>query len=143
MLEKWSKQQYQEYLKTNGNKSQKPRKYRNTPVSWRGELGGRMERITFDSKKERDRFIVLRIMRRNGEIKNLQIQKRFLLLPATKSDHPERPAHYTADFFYYDVELGKWVIEDTKSEITKKEPAYILRRKIIKQKYPQFLFKET
>lgn len=42
----------------------------------------------------------------------------------------EHNAVYTADFVYKDAD-GNLVVEDTKSEITRKEPDYVLRRKLM------------
>jgi hypothetical protein len=41
----------------------------------------------------------------------------------------EQNAVYTADFVYY--ENGQLVVEDVKSDITRKEADYVLRRKLM------------
>ncbi len=49
--------------------------------------------------------------------------------PVVKSVCIEQNAVYTADFVY--VELGEMVVEDVKSEATRREPDYVLRRKLM------------
>lgn len=50
--------------------------------------------------------------------------------PVFKDVVIESKAVYTADFVYYD-EDGNEVVEDTKSEITRREADYVLRRKLM------------
>ena len=54
--------------------SQKESKYRNEKVEYDG--------MTFDSKRERDRYIVLKDAERQGIISDLVCQPKFTLLPA-------------------------------------------------------------
>lgn len=51
-------------------------------------------------------------------------------VPVVKSVCIEKNAVYTADFVYYDAD-GNLVVEDTKSEYTRKEKDYVLRRKLM------------
>lgn len=51
-------------------------------------------------------------------------------VPVVKSVCIEKNAVYTADFVYDDAD-GKLVVEDTKSEYTRKEKDYVLRRKLM------------
>ena len=50
--------------------------------------------------------------------------------PVFKDVTIESKAVYTADFVYYDDD-GNGVVEDCKSDITRKEPDYVLRRKLM------------
>lgn len=98
----------------------------------------------FDSKAEWMRYVELLDMQRRGVISNLQRQVRYEIIPAityektivlkTKTKVVERvdekPAHYTCDFQY--IEDGVLVIEDAKSDATRREKDYILRRKLMK-----------
>lgn len=95
--------------------------------------------IVFDSKKEAGRFTELSLLQMAGEITGLERQKRFEIVPRTKTEHA---AYYVADFVYCN-EKGHKVIEDVKSAITKKNPVYILKRKLIKHLYPEYTFIET
>ena len=93
--------------------------------------------ITFDSKREADRYRELVLLERAGRITNLQRQVKFELIPSQKVDGKvvERACTYVADFVYYepicfgDVEIGsKYVVEDTKGFKTKD---YIIKRKLM------------
>lgn len=86
--------------------------------------------IQFDSKKEAERYRELRLLEMAGEIKSLQIQVKFPLLPSQKDESGkviERGVSYVADFTYIDRE-GYFVVEDTKGVRT---PEYILKRKLM------------
>ena len=89
-------------------------KYRNTPTSGHA------------SKKEAKRAQELRLLEKAGKIRKLREQVRYELIPKQEN---ERAVHYTADFVY--CEGDKVVVEDVKSPITRKNPAYILKRKLM------------
>lgn len=98
----------------------------------------------FDSRKEAKRYAELRLLERAGQISNLELQKRFELIPAQyektnevylrgeKKGQPKRgrcieqSVVYVADFCY--IEKGKQVVEDTKGMKTKD---YIIKRKLM------------
>jgi len=115
-------------------------KYRNRIVQWSGIRNGSKVCITFQSQKERDRAIYLFHREKSGAIKELDLQKSFVLIPKLGN---ERPITYRADFFYHDNELNEWIVEDTKSPITRKEPRYIIKRKLFKWFYRKFKFVES
>ncbi len=94
--------------------------------------------IRFDSKKESLRWHELSLLEKNGVIENLERQKRFEVIPKTKD---ERAVFYIADFTY-ELE-GKKMCEDVKSIATKKNPAYIIKRKLFKYNYPEYEFREV
>ena len=87
--------------------------------------------IVFDSIAEADRYRVLRVMEKTGKISDLVCHPRWEIIPAQKAEGHRgfQPAHYTADFSY--VKDGKLVVEDVKSEYTRLEEDYILRRKLM------------
>lgn len=66
--------------------------------------------ITFDSKHEALRYIELLYLQRAGQIRDLQLQVPFELLP---KQGKERAVKYIADFVYYDKD-GNLVVEDAK-----------------------------
>ena len=105
------------------------RKYRNTKIKTEnGEI--------FDSKKEYHRYIQLRAMQANGRIYHLQRQVKRVLIPAQKGEQRnERSVTYTSDFEYDQAKTGKHIVEDTKSEITRKDKAYIIKRKLMLERY--------
>jgi hypothetical protein len=81
--------------------------------------------IVFDSKKEATRYATLKLLERAGKIEDLRLQQKFPV--EIKGSHF---CTYTADFCYWDVDLGREVIEDTKSKGgTSKDPAYRLRKR--------------
>lgn len=97
-----------------------------------------------DSKKEAERCNELHLLQRAGAITNLEVQKRFCLIPPRKYNRMpnERGWDYIADFAYN--ENGKLIVEDTKGYKTKD---YIAKRKAFKDKYcfenEDILFIET
>ena len=106
-------------------------KYRNQKT----EVNG----ILFDSKKEANRYIELLLLEKAGQIQNLQLQVKFVLIPAqyekvysekrhayVKGDCYERACTYKADFVY--EENGQTVVEDTKGF---KTADYRIKRKLM------------
>lgn len=98
------------------------RKYGNRKVNFDGR--------TFDSKKEAERYRVLKSMQELGIISDLQLQQKFILIPAQRIEGKliERECAYIADFMYVDNDSGKTVVEDTKGVRTR---AYIIKRKLM------------
>ena len=95
--------------------------------------------VHFDSLKESRVYQSLLNLQNKGIITHLERQKRFEIIPKTKT---ERAAYYVADYVFYEVETNKWVVADCKSPITKKLPAYVLKRKCMKYRYPEYEFRE-
>lgn len=108
----------------------------------------RFNGTVFDSQKEAKRYAELRLLERAGEIRNLQKQKSFELIPAQYKEIPtgevykrgakagqkkykkvclEKSVNYIADFVYID-KRGFQVVEDTKGVRTKD---YIIKRKLM------------
>lgn len=84
---------------------------------------------TFDSQKEYRRWCELKLMLRAGEIKELQRQVKFELIPKQAG---EKAIHYVADFVYIDNRTGQKVVEDSKGA---KTDVYIIKRKLMLHKY--------
>ena len=95
--------------------------------------------ITFASKKEADRFMVLKNLEAKGKITDLKTQVKFVLIPAQREPDTvgarggrvkgkliERECSYIADFVY--VRDGEMIVEDTKGINT---PEYIIKRKLM------------
>lgn len=80
--------------------------------------------LTFDSKREAQRWMQLKLLESGGAIKELERQVEYELIPKQKG---ERAVRYIADFRYIDHD-GKTVVEDTKGV---KTPVYILKRKLL------------
>lgn len=97
-------------------------KYGNTKVVVNG--------TKYDSKKEAKRSEELETQERLGLISNLEKQKKYVLQPSFKfKNHTIREISYIADFVY--KEKGSVVVEDVKSPITRKNPVYQIKKKMM------------
>lgn len=128
------------------------------------KLGNRsitIDGIKFDSRREGNRYCELKLLQRAGKISNLELQKRYELIPAhyeevetgefykvgskkgqpkTKKVCKELAVDYVADFVY--EENGKTVVEDAKgfrdpSSATYK--VFVIKRKLMLWKYGIFV----
>lgn len=102
-------------------KVRRGQKYGNQKVTDKG--------ITFDSKAEHKRWCYLVMLQKAKEIRDLQRQVPFELIPALARPRggKERPTHYIADFTYTD-KAGNQVVEDVKGAVT---PEFRLKRKLM------------
>lgn len=93
-----------------------------------GNVKTTVDGITFDSKKEANRYCELKLLERAGQIQNLQRQVPFVLIPKQVRDGKviERPVVYKADFVY--TENGQEVVEDVKGVYTKE---YRIKKKLM------------
>ena len=100
----------------------KKSKYRNEKTIVNG--------IKYDSKKEAKRAAELETQERLGLIKNLEKQKKYVLQPSFKFlGKTIREIAYVADFVY--EEKGNLVVEDVKSPITRANPVYKIKKKMM------------
>lgn len=100
-------------------------KYRNEKI--------KVDGITFDSKKESERYLELKLLERAGCIKELELQKSFEIQPAFSFKNKKiRAIKYVCDFYYYDNDRRQYVVEDTKGMRTKE---YLLKKKLFEYKY--------
>lgn len=86
--------------------------------------------ITFDSKKEANRYMELKMLRDAGEITfpDQWRQVRFEIIPPFMHDGKKiRASYYVADFVYYDKN-GNMVVEDVKGVRT---ALYNLKKKLV------------
>ncbi|NCC70650.1 DUF1064 domain-containing protein [bacterium] len=91
------------------------------------------DNIKFDSKKEMIRYTELKILEKAKKITDLELQKKLIIQDKFKTNQGViREINYIADFYYFDVDLDKYVIEDVKSIKTKD---FILKFKLILNKY--------
>lgn len=97
--------------------------------------------ISFDSKKEANRYCELKMLERAGKIKDLELQHQFVLQPPfRKNGKLIRAITYVADFTYYDLEKMKNVVEDVKGY---KTDVYALKKKIFEYQYPDLTIIEV
>ncbi len=103
-------------------------KYRNVKT----EIDG----IVFDSRKEANRYRELRLLEKAGEIQGLVVQPCFVI-----TVNGSKVCSYKADFRYEQINRGKDglrvhgltnVVEDVKSEATRRLPVYRLKKKLLK-----------
>lgn len=80
----------------------------------------------FQSTKERDRYITLRMMLTAGLIRDLQCQVEFIL-----EVEGRKVCSYVADFVYTVRIGGSRVVEDVKSKATRRIRIYRLKKKLM------------
>ncbi|MGQ3297734.1 DUF1064 domain-containing protein [Reyranella sp.] len=88
--------------------------------------------ITFDSKREANRWDDLQALLRGRKISQLERQVRFVLAPGVTlaGETRKKPAiRYVADFRYFDVEKGRFIVEDAKGRDT---PVSRIKRHLMK-----------
>ena len=124
-----------------GFKREKGKKYNNTKVEYDG--------IKFDSKKEMQRYIVLKDAENSGVISNLELQVKYELIPAVREEYIEHlktkdkvktrtlqlPITYTCDFQY--LKNGNTVVEDVKASpnMAAIDKSFILKEKLFRWKF--------
>ena len=95
----------------------------------------------FPSHREAEYYLTYKAMLDDGEIVNLELQPRFVLIPAYTNHAGKkiRPCHYTADFLltYPD---GRQKVVEVKGFRTRD---YMLRRKLFEWKYREYEFEEV
>jgi hypothetical protein len=95
----------------------------------------------FPSRREAEYYLLYKSMLQRGEIKDLQLQPRFELIPSFTNWAGKkcRPCHYTADFLltYPD---GRQKVVEVKGFRTRD---YLLRRKLFEWQYREYEFEEV
>ena len=88
--------------------------------------------LKFDSIREKNRYIHLKELEDKGEIKNLELQKKYELQESFKLNGKTiRAINYICDFYYID-QNGVEHIEDSKGMRT---DVYKLKKKLFEYKY--------
>lgn len=118
-----------------GFKREKGKKYNNTKVEYDG--------IKFDSKKEMQRYIVLKDAENSGVISNLELQVKYELIPAVREEYIEHlktkdkvktrtlqlPITYTCDFQY--LKDGVLIVEDVKASPKMLPKEFVMKEKMM------------
>ena len=131
-MARWTEEQYMDYL---GVKQPKKSKYNNQKTMVDG--------IKFDSKKEADYYIHLKLLKKAGEIKDIGLQQRFVLQPGfEKNGVKYQPITYIADFVIINND-GTTEVVDVKSSKTFKTQVYRIKKKMFEYKYPELTIKEV
>ena len=116
-----------------------PHKQNNTKSKYSNKKVN-IDGITFDSKKEANRFRELKLLEKIGEISNLVLQPIYVLQESFEYKGKKiRAIKYIGDFEYREVKTGNKVLEDTKGFKTKD---YLIKVKLLKNKYPDIDFRE-
>ena len=96
--------------------------------------------IKFDSKLEAKRYRELKLLKKTGVIKGLELQPKFRLIPTfRKNGKTYRGITYIADFAYYD-ENERYIVEDVKGYKTKE---YQIKRKLFEYTFPDYTLTEV
>ena len=118
-----SKQIYEKLL--NNSIDYKQSKYKNKKVEYNG--------IKFDSQKERNYYIKLKLLEEKGKIKDLKLQVKYELQPKFQiGNKTYQKITYKADFSYISIDDNKLHVVDVKGFKTKE---YLLKKKILAYKY--------
>ena len=89
--------------------------------------------IKFDSKREANYYIKLKELKKEGKIKDLELQKNYLLQEKFKiGNKTRREICYRADFTYVTTEDDKLHVVDVKGFRTE---VYRLKKKLFEYKY--------
>lgn len=96
--------------------------------------------VSFDSKKEAERYEELKFLEKGGIIRDLELQPKFILQAGFYYRGSKiREISYIADFMYYDNEKKRTVVEDVKGF---KTDVYKLKKKLFLKNYPDYEFVE-
>ena len=93
-----------------------------------GAIKTEIDGIIFDSRKESRRYSELKLLEYKGDITELELQPKYPCVVNGK-----KVCVYVADFRY--VENGQTVVEDAKSEATRKNSAYRIKKKLTEAIY--------
>ena len=100
-------------------------KYHNKKVKYDG--------YTFDSIREKNYYIKLKLLEKAGKIKELELQKEFELQPSYKLNNKTiRKITYRADFTYKTAKDDKLHVIDVKGYRT---DVYRLKKKLFEYRY--------
>lgn len=106
----------------------------------------------FDSDKEVRRYSELKLLVMDGQIRELEPHKTFMLQEAFRNRFGEwvNAITYTPDFFYYDCEIETYVAEDIKGQgkprpgkktFTTRTSSFEIKRKLFEKRYPEIRFR--
>ena len=89
--------------------------------------------IKFDSKKEGEYYLKLKMLEKANVIKNLELQKEYELQPGFKlNNKARRKITYKADFSYITTEDDKLHVVDVKGYRT---DVYMIKKKMFEYRY--------
>ena len=104
---RWTEEQYQEYLKRRGKKTEK---FKSKKKSKYNNKGTWIDGLFFRSQLEAKRYSQLKLLFRAGEIAGFILQPEFIL---QEGNGENRAITYSADFLILNKD-GTYIVEDTK-----------------------------
>lgn len=136
---RWTEEQLQEYL------ARKNKKHNNIQVDKEPARKNKynnqktiVDGIEFDSKKEADYYIHLKLLKKAGEIKDIGLQQRFVLQPGFKKNGVKyQPITYIADFVITNND-GTTEVVDIKGVETQ---VFKIKKKLFEYMYPDLSLK--
>lgn len=87
----------------------------------------KLDGVSYDSAKEANRAAELKLVASAGQIRDLRTQVPFDLFV-----DKQKICTYIADFVYFDLATSQRVVEDVKSDHTRKLPVYRIKKKLMK-----------
>lgn len=109
------------------------------PISKYKNKKTKVDGILFDSIGESNRYTELKLLQKSGQISELELQPKFILIPTFKKNgNTHRAITYTADFRY--IENGQTIIEDFKGMETQ---IFKIKKKLFEYKYPDLSLRIT
>lgn len=101
--------------------------------------------ITFDSQKEANRYFELKLLLKSGKIKDLELQPKFKICDSIRYEGKKyQERYYIADFMYTEVGTFLKIVEDVKSQATRKDKVYTLKKQLFLVKYSDnLIFREV
>ena len=139
-MARWTEEQYQKFVKKKKGLPVKPQSQRKSKYNNQKTM---VDGIEFDSKKEADYYIHLKLLKKAGEIKDIGLQQRFVLQPGFKKNGVKyQPITYIADFVITNND-GTTEVVDVKSSKTFKTQVYRIKKKMFEYKYPELTIKEV
>lgn len=114
-----------------------------------------IDNIQFDSQIEGQRYLELKLLERAGDIQHLEAHKKelqFIIQGRCRDRWTKeviRQRVYTADFKYYDMAKGRWIVEDVKGKrktkkgniVPKVSRDFYLRWDAVRIRYPDIEFR--
>lgn len=93
----------------------------------------------FDSQRELNRYLELRMLRAAGVIRDLELQPSYpieiagikIMLKSKRYHIHGRQMVYIADFRYFDIEMEDVVIEDVKMQSGHRDRVYCIKRALM------------
>lgn len=113
----------------------KPNKFHNIPTDY--------DDCHFESQKEAQRYVELRLLVRIGDIKDLRVHPKYVLQEAFKGADGKvvREIYHKPDFSYTVCETGEMCVEDVKGGTATQTRNWKNKYKLFLKRYPNITYK--